>query len=103
MSRSMLLETLLARSWGYRWRFAALTAAQRAFRLSARLLVAATVWSMVLIDPSVAQAQVEEPRDRPGLLALLTGSLMLVTWAIALGIALHRARNGRETHQRDPN
>lgn len=47
----------------------------------------------VSVDTAAAQAGAEEARDRPGSLALLIVSLMLLIWVVALGISIRRARN----------
>lgn len=47
----------------------------------------------VSIDTAAAQTGAEEVRDRPGSLALLIVSLMLLIWAVAVGMSIRRARN----------
>ncbi len=65
----------------------------RARVVVAASLVATTVWSTA--DAAGAQQIVEESRDRPGLMGLLVGSLMLLTWAAAFAVVLHRSRSRR--------
>lgn len=45
------------------------------------------------IDTAAAQPGAGEARDRPGSLALLIVSLMMLIWAVALGMSIRRARN----------
>lgn len=47
------------------------------------------------VEVASAQAAGEAEAARPGTLALLFGSLMLVTWLVAFSISIHRARGNR--------
>ena len=60
-------------------------------------MVSGVIVATIALSAGVAAAQdgAADARSRPGWLALLFGTLMLLTWAAGFGVALHRARTRR--------
>ncbi len=70
--------------------------AARATVVSAGLGAAVSI--VTTAEHAAAQLETEAVRDRPGTVGLLVATLLLVTWAVAFGIALTRART-RQTRR----